>query len=70
VYGEPRFTQVDPGRSLIALLAVYWASSKLVGRARGAMQRSAQEATHGQTDGFFSQLPYKFYLKEVAFVGD
>ena len=32
--------------------------------------RAALEATHGQMDGFFSQLPYKCYLFEVAFVGD
>ena len=28
------------------------------------------EATHGQMDGFFSQLPYECYLGEVASVGD
>ena len=28
------------------------------------------EATHGQMDSFFSQLPYKCYLEEVASVGD
>jgi len=28
------------------------------------------EATQGQMDGFFSQLPYKCYLEEVASVGD
>ena len=32
--------------------------------------RSALEATQGQIDSFFSQLPYKCYLKEVASVGD
>jgi len=31
---------------------------------------SALEATQGQNDGFFSQLPYKCYLEEVASVGD
>ena len=30
----------------------------------------AVEATQGQIDGFFSQLPYKYHLEEVAFVGD
>jgi len=30
----------------------------------------ALEATHGQIDGFFSQLPYKCHLEEVASVGD
>ena len=28
------------------------------------------EATQGQIDGFFSQLPFKCYLPEVASVGD
>jgi len=32
--------------------------------------RAALEATQGQIDGVFSQLPYKCYLEEVAFVGD
>jgi hypothetical protein len=31
---------------------------------------AALEATQGQMDGFFSQLPYKCHLKEVASVGD
>ena len=31
---------------------------------------SALEATQRQTNGFFSQLSYKCYLEEVAFVGD
>jgi len=38
-----------------------------------ALRRSttpALEATQGQMDGFFSQLPYKCYLEEVASVGD
>ena len=30
----------------------------------------ALEATQGQMDGFFSQLPYKCHLEEVACVGD
>ena len=30
----------------------------------------ALEATQGQMDGFFSQLPYKCYLEEVASVRD
>jgi len=30
----------------------------------------AFEATQGQNDSFFSQLPYKCYFEEVAFVGD
>ena len=28
------------------------------------------ETTQGQIDGFFSQLPFKCYLPEVASVGD
>jgi len=31
---------------------------------------TALEATQGQIDSFFSQLPYKSYLEEVASVGD
>jgi len=31
---------------------------------------SALEATQGQMDGFFSELPFKCYLEEVASVGD
>ena len=31
---------------------------------------SALEATQGQMDGFFSQLPYKYYLEEITSVGD
>jgi len=34
------------------------------------LNRSALEATQGQMDGFFSQLPYKCHLEEVASVGD
>jgi len=30
---------------------------------------AALEATQGQMDGFFSQLPYKNYVEEVASVG-
>ena len=32
--------------------------------------RTTLEATLGQMDGFSSQLPCKFHLKEVASVGD
>ena len=32
--------------------------------------RTALEATPGQIDGFFSQLPFKCYLPEEASVGD
>ena len=32
--------------------------------------QSALDATQGQIDGFFSQLPYKCQLEEVASVGD
>ena len=31
---------------------------------------STLEATQGQMDGVFSQLPYKCHLEEVASVGD
>jgi len=31
---------------------------------------AALEATQGQNDSFFSQIPYKCYLEEVASVGD
>ena len=31
---------------------------------------SALEITQGQTDGFFSQLPYTCYVEAVACVGD
>ena len=31
---------------------------------------AALEATQGQIDGFFSQLPNKCHLEEVASVGD
>ena len=31
---------------------------------------TAVEATQGQMDGFFSQVPYKCYLGEVASMGD
>jgi len=31
---------------------------------------AALEATQGQMDGFFSQLPYKCHLEEVASAGD
>ena len=32
--------------------------------------RVALKATQGQMDGFFSQLPYKCHLEEVASVKD
>ena len=31
---------------------------------------STLEATHGQNDSFFSQLPYKCHQNRVASVGD
>ena len=34
------------------------------------ISRSALEATQGQMDGFFSQLPYKCHQNRVASVGD
>jgi len=36
----------------------------------GEKTLAAMEATQGQIDGFFSQLPYKCHLEEVASVGD
>ena len=35
-----------------------------------AVCNTALEATQGQMDGFFTQLPYKCRLEEVASVGD
>ena len=37
---------------------------------QGEEEGAALEATPGQRAGFFSQLPYKCYLPEVASVGD
>ena len=34
-----------------------------------AERKYALETTQGQIDGFFSQLPFKCYLPEVASVG-
>ena len=36
----------------------------------GKQDRAAMEATQGQIDGFFSQLPYKCHQNRVASVGD
>jgi len=33
-------------------------------------RKTTLETTQGQIDGFFSQLPSKYYLPEVASVGD
>ena len=38
--------------------------------ARSGVLPTALEATQGQMEVFFSQLPYKFHLEEVASVGD
>ena len=35
-----------------------------------AFSRAGLEATQEQNDSFFSQLPYKCYIEEVASVGD
>ena len=35
-----------------------------------ASSKSSLETTQGQTDGFFSHLPFRCYLPEVASVGD
>ena len=37
---------------------------------QGIRHISTLETTQGQIDGFCSQLPFKCYLPEVAFVGD
>ena len=42
----------------------------VVGVINGAKRKSVLEATQGQIDGFFSQLPFKCYPLEVASVGD
>jgi hypothetical protein len=34
------------------------------------LPKTALEATQGQMHGFFSQLPHKTHLEEVASVGD
>ena len=36
----------------------------------GSLEFTALEATQGQMDGFFSQLPYKCNLEKVASMGD
>ena len=38
--------------------------------ARATIVAAALEATQGQMDGFFRQLPYKCHLQKVASVGD
>jgi len=35
-----------------------------------AQESTTLEATQGQIDGFFSQLPYKYHQNWVASVGD
>ena len=39
-------------------------------RKKGCVFKAALEATQGQMDGFFSQLPYKCHIEELAPVGD
>ena len=39
-------------------------------RNQGLGVRATREATQGQNDGFFSQLPYKCHQNRVASVGD
>ena len=59
-----------------AQLPELWSVLTLITAAEGKPCRSfsslgpAREATQVQMDGFFSQLPCKCYLQEVAFVGD
>ena len=49
-----------------------WGPTEAVARSswRWGAQKTALEATQGQNDSFYSQLPYKCYLEEVASVGD
>ena len=51
--------------------APLYIASRLVrcGEVPGEMQ-STLEATQGEMDGFFSQLPYKCHQNRVASVGD
>jgi hypothetical protein len=51
-------------RWMVRLVTVVWPPSTEFGT------HTALEATLGQMDGFFSQLPYKCLLEEVASVGD
>ena len=44
--------------------------SSVEGRGLRVNGEAALEATQGQIDGFFSHLPYKCHLEEVASVGD
>ena len=55
------------GRCWLAGRIDFWHALPGLGRGWFGM---AQETTQGQMDGFFSQLLYKFYLEEVATVGD
>ena len=50
---------------------VYGETDGPAGRGAGRQgQGTALEATQGQMDGLFSQLPYKCHLEEVASVGE
>jgi len=63
---------IEPRREIRALEAVSL-PEKLRGLVRCfsmAGRGTTLEATQWQIDGFFSQLPYKCYLEEVASVGD
>ena len=47
-----------------------WRGAGFGASVSGQNCRAALEATQGQMDGFFSQLPYTCYIEEVASVGD
>jgi len=44
------------------------AAFRVSSQVRAPDAHTALEATQGQMDGFFSQLPYRCYLEEVASV--
>ena len=48
------------------VLTVAHETPGVANRRRHSLGTSALEATQGQMGGFFSQLPYKYHLEEVA----
>ena len=58
------------GREVEVCGRVFELRAKLVDLPTKISQTTALEATQGQMDGFFSQLPYKCHLEEVASGGD
>jgi hypothetical protein len=55
---------------LVALLLGCFRASKLECGVWNVGRGSTLETTQGQVHGFFGQLPFKFYLPEVASMGD